>query len=375
MPRPLTPILSMVAVAAGLLLAGLPVHAGQTDAIRPLGMAAPTGTPLPLHVGGRVIARNGYQRQWPGTYWEAAFWGSAVDLAVGPGAMSLRIRVDGGAALSLVRPMPGLYRIAAKGTGAHHIRVDVASESQAEPTVLRGLFAPKGVAPLPAPAARPRQIEFIGDSHTVGYGNTSPSRQCSQDAIWRTTDTTQGVAGVTAAKYDADYQVNAISGRGVVRNYGGFAAPTLPEAYPFALFDGRTPAATPGWHPQVVVVALGTNDFSTPLKPGERWADRDALHDDYEHHYVAFVGRLRKAYPKAFFVLWATDLADGEIGREVGKVVETLRADGERRVAFVPVSGLSFNGCDSHPSVADDQQIAAAIERTIDAQPDIWTAR
>lgn len=375
MPRPLSYILSEVGVAAGLAFNGLPAHAGQTDAIRLLDKTAPAGTPLALHIGGRVVSRDGYQRQWPGTYWEAAFRGSAVGLAVGPGAVSLRIRVDGGPPVSLVRPAPGLYRIAAKGPGAHRVRIDVASESQIEPSVLRGLYAPRGVTPLPAPAARPRQMEFIGDSHTVGYGNTSPVRQCSQDAIWRTTDTTQGVPGVTAAKYDADYQVNAISGRGVVRNYGGFAAPTLPEAYPFALFDGRTPAATPGWHPQVVVIALGTNDFSTPLKPGERWADRDALHTDYEHRYVAFVGRLRMAYPNAFFVLWATDLVDGEIAREVGKVTETLRAGGERRVAFVPVNGLSFTGCDSHPSVADDQRIAAAIERAIDAQHDIWGAR
>lgn len=120
------------------------------------------------------------------------------------------------------------------------------------------------------------------------------------------------------------------------------------------------------------VVALGANDFSTSLDPGDRWADRDALHADYEHHYVAFVGRLRKAYPQAFFVLWATDLANGEIAREVGKVTETLREDGERRVAFIPVNGLSSTGYDSHPSVADDTHIAAAIERTIDAQTDIW---
>lgn len=122
------------------------------------------------------------------------------------------------------------------------------------------------------------------------------------------------------------------------------------------------------------VVALCTNDSSTSLEPGDRWADRDALHADYEHHYVAFVGRLRKAYPQAFFVLWATDLANGEIGREVGKVTETLRVGGERRVAFVPVNGLSFTRCDSHSSVADDTHIAAAIERTINAQTDIWAA-
>ncbi|WP_230480870.1 SGNH/GDSL hydrolase family protein [Sphingomonas sp. Leaf21] len=375
MPRPLPRILSVAAIVAGLSLMAVPALAGQGDGVTPLGAGAQAGRPLPLHIGGRVVDRDGYRRQWPGTYFEGRFRGPAVDLSVGPGAVSLRIRVDGGAAMPLVKPQPGLYRIAAKGAGDHNIRVDVASESQAGPTVVRGLFAPQGSMALPAPAARARQIEFIGDSHTVGYGNTSPDRQCSQDVIWRTTDTTLGVPGVTAARYDADYQVNAISGRGIVRNYGGFAAPTVPEAYPYALFDGQIRATTPGWHPQVVVIALGTNDFSTPLKPGERWADRDALHADYERTYTAFVGGLRKAYPSAFFVLWATDRADGEIAREVSKVTDMLRAGGEKRIAFVPVNGLAFSGCDSHPDLADDRLTAATIERAIDAQPGIWGAR
>ena len=160
-----------------------------------------------------------------------------------------------------------------------------------------------------------------------------------------------------------------------MRNYGGFAAPTLPEAYPFALFDGRIPATTPGWHPQLVVIVPGTNDFSTPLKAGERWADRDALHADFEQTYIAFVSRLRRRYPQADILLWATDLADGKIAREVGRITERLHANGERRITFAPVGVLSFQGCDAHPDLKDDRAIAAAIGRVIDARPDIWENR
>ncbi|WP_322964139.1 SGNH/GDSL hydrolase family protein [Sphingomonas fuzhouensis] len=359
-------------IAASLLLtsASLPAQSAQ-----PLGADVAAGRPLPLHIGGRVVRTEdpvGYRRQWPGTYIEGAFQGQAVDLGVGPGAVSLRIRVDDGAPIPLVRPAPGLYRIAAKGAGRHRIRVDVASESQDGATELRGLFAPTGTTPLPAPRPRARQIEFIGDSHTVGYGNTATSRQCSRDVIWRTTDTTLGPAGVMAARYGADYRVNAISGRGVVRNYGGFAAPTLPQAYPFALFDGHSPAAPQDWHPQLVVMALGTNDFSTALKAGEPWPNRDALHADYERTYRDFIGTLRRRYPQAFLILWATDMADGEIAREVDTVVTQLQAQGEHRIAFVPVNGLGFKGCDAHPDTTDDRRIAAAIGRVIDARPDIW---
>ncbi len=189
---------------------------------------------------------------------------------------------------------------------------------------------------------RERRIEFIGDSHTVGYGNLSPRRECSESEVWATTDNTRAYGPLLAARYGADYRVNAISGRGVVRNYDGMDVATLPQAYPFALFDGRTPVADDGWRPQVVVIAPGTNDFSTPLRAGERWKDRAALHADYERGYVAFVQALRTRYPHARIVLWSTDLFDGEIRSEVERVLVRLQQAGETRTSFIPVGGLEM---------------------------------
>ena len=120
------------------------------------------------------------------------------------------------------------------------------------------------------------------------------------------------------------------------------------------------------------MIALGTNDFSTPLRSNERWASRDALHADYERQYVAFVKRLLARDPQAHVLLWATRLADGEIAAEVAKVAARLRADGERNVAFIPVDGLAFDACHAHPSVADDGRIATALSGYIDAHPQIW---
>lgn len=340
--------------------------------------AAP-GRALPLQIGGRVVTggegQASYLRQWPGSYFEGAFRGRAVDVAVGPGDVSLRIAIDGAAPVALVRPAPGRYRLTARSAGAHRIRVDVVSESQAGPTAFGGLYAPAGTTALSALALRRRAIEFIGDSHTVGYGNTSASRDCTEAQVWETTNTAQGIAGQLSHRYDAAYRVNAISGRGIVRNYGGFAAPTIPDAYPYALFDGKAPANDAGWQPQVIVIALGTNDFSTPLKPEERWKSRDALHADYEARYVRFVQDLRKRNPDAFFVLWATDLAEGEIAREVAKVGDKLRAGGETRFAVVPMTGLTFGGCHFHPNVADDTKIADAIGRVIDGRKGVWGRR
>lgn len=347
-----------------------------TAGIRRLSNDSVAGRALPLQIGGRVVTggeeASRYRRQWPGSYFEGAFRGEAVDLVIGPGDVSLRVAVDGAAPVALVHPAPGRYRVAAPSAGQHRIRVDVVSESQAGPTTFGGLYAPAGTMPLPAPATPRRAIEFIGDSHTVGYGNTSTSRDCSEQQVWETTDTSQGIAGHLSRRYGTAYRVNAISGRGIVRNYGGFAAPTVPDAYPYALFDGKAPAVDAGWQPQVIVIALGTNDFTTPLKPEERWKTRDALHADYEARYVRFVQDLRRRNPRAFFVLWATDLAEGEIAREVAKVGDRLRESGETRLAVVPVTGLSFGGCHFHPNVADDAKIADAIGKAIDGRKGVW---
>ncbi|KQU55920.1 hypothetical protein ASG67_07435 [Sphingomonas sp. Leaf339] len=332
-----------------------------------------TTAALPLHVGGRVVQRDGDAvRQWPGTYFEATFRGSAALLKVGTGDVRLHVLIDGVTVDDLVKPAPGLYRVDGLAPGRHIVRVEVASESQSSPTQFGGIYPADGGRALPPPSPRARQIEFIGDSHTVGYGNTATKRDCTEGEVWQTTDTSQGIAGLLGRQYDADYAVNAISGRGIVRNYDGFAADTLPIAYPFALFDHSASATPAGWHPQVIVIALGTNDFSTPLKAGEPWSDRAALDAAYVTRYAAFVRDLRRANPDAQIVLWATELVDGEILREAGKVVASLRSTGDRRVGLVPVTGLAFSGCHAHPSLADDKRIAAAIDTYLAAQPTVW---
>lgn len=330
--------------------------------------------PLPMAVGGRVAGQGSLGYQWPGVYFETAFEGSSAYFTLGPGKVILHVLVDGKALAPMDKPAAGTYRLGGLAAGKHTLRIEVATESQAGPNVFGGFALPKDGVPAALPK-RSRRIEFIGDSHTVGYGNVSPTHDCSTDDVWKTTDNTQAFGPVTARHYGADYRVNAISGRGIVRNYDGFTADQLPLAYPYALFDRSVTADDTGWRPQVIVIALGTNDFSTPLKPGERWKTRAELHADYEATYVKFVQSLRTKHPEAYIVLWATGLAGGEIADEVAKVADQLKAGGEKRLAYLPLKDLVMGGCHFHPSAADDQTIANALIKVIDAQPGVWEGR
>jgi lysophospholipase L1-like esterase len=324
----------------------------------------PAGTQsIQAHTAGRVDADGSYQ--WPGLYFEARFKGSSIYFRTGPGDVILQIRVDGKSVGTLVKPASGAYLIDGLTNDLHVVRIDAVSENQAGKNVFNGFALPAAKTGLKVPP-RKRQIEFIGDSHTVGYGNTSTTRDCTQDQVWATTDNLQAYGPKVAAHFDADYQVNAISGRGIVRNYGGFIADPLPVAYPFVLFDQGARYADSAWWPQVIVVAVGTNDFSTPLKAEEKWKTREELHADYEATYIRFVESLRARNPRAFIILWATDMAEHEIEQEAGKVVTELKARGDDNVAFIAIHGLEMTGCHWHPSVADHDAIANKLIRLID---------
>jgi lysophospholipase L1-like esterase len=317
-------------------------------------------------VSAEVHGRISHDRyQWPGLYFEARFSGRSVYFKTGPGDVILNALVDGQLVGTLSKPTSGLYLIDELAPGAHTVRIEALTEAQAGPNEFRGFALMKPAKALPT-IPRERQIEFIGDSHTVGYGNTSKTRNCTQDEVWATTDNTQSFGAKVARHYGADYQINAISGRGIVRNYNGSPGDPMPVAYPFALLDHSALYEANTWHPQIIVIALGTNDFSTPLNAGEKWATRDALHADYETTYVKFIEGLRVRNPRAFIIVWATDMAEHEIQQEASKVVALLQANGEGRIAFIPVDSLEMTGCNWHPSLADHDAIAAKLTRYID---------
>lgn len=365
-------ITCLCALAINTTLAGEPRVTRIDEASEPLTQAA-------VYVGGRALVESTetaqtYAYQWPGVYFETAFDATRAYFTVGSGEVILQVIVDGQTIELLTKPSAGLYRVDRLEDSAHILRVEVTSESQAGPNSFGGFALPNHAKPLPMPK-RSRQIEFIGDSHTVGYANTSLKRDCTSDEVWSTTNTTQAFGPITARRYGADYQVNAISGRGIVRNYNGGAGATLPTAYPYTVLSPSSRYEEALWNPQIVVIALGTNDFSTPLNPGERWMSRADLRSDYAATYLKFIQKLRSKHRDAFFILWATDGAEGEIQKEAEKVVAKLRASGEQKVAFIPVNGLEMTACHWHPSLTDNLRIAGKLTEFIDEHPELWRGR
>lgn len=322
-----------LALLAPLILSAAPVQEGRR---------------LAVHVGGRAVVQGGEMRLgWPGTYVEARFRGTDVIARVETRGDFLRVSLDGKPFQTLVTPGPATVKIAGLRPGVHAIRIDKLTESQSGSSSFFGFFTHG--APLPAPA-RAGGIEFIGDSHSVGYGNLSATRTCTAQQVHDMTDTSQAFGPLLARRLGADYRVIAYSGYGVVRNYAGkFPGESLPFLYPRALPGEPAPAAPdPGWKPWAIVVNLGTNDFSTPLHAGEAWADETALRTAYRARYIDFVKELRRRQPQARLVL----MAAGNFHAEVAAVAAATGATAVR------VPALAMTGCNWHPSLADHRVMA-----------------
>lgn len=316
---------------------------------------APEGTMLSVYTGGRVTVEGREMRAgWPGTYFEGRFQGTDVTVYVDPKGDFMRVLIDGKPFRMLTSPGPTKVKITDLAPGAHVVRLEKLTESQSGSSSFYGFFA-SGTA-LPPPVKK-RQIEFIGDSHSVGYGDTSTTRECPGTQVHDTTDTQQAFGPVLAKRLDADYRVIAYSGYGVVRNYAGHKpGESLPFLYGRAIPGGPEPAAVdPAWRPQTIVINLGTNDFSTPLKPGEKWANAAALRADYRTSYVAFVRRLRAVQPQARFALMAADAFRAEVEQVAAATGATV----------VDVGPLELTGCDWHPSLKDQRAMADRLQAVL----------
>jgi lysophospholipase L1-like esterase len=374
-----TPLVRDLRKALMLMLAGAPsLIAGATPVqAEPLAAWPADSVALVARPVGRVerqAGQPGWRYQWPGTYFEARFAGATVYIDLGSGAKHARVSIDNREVADVTRPELRMLRIQGLRLGEHEVRVDIVSESRDGVQAFGGFAVPTRAEAL-MPRARARAIEFIGDSWTVGYAAASTGRDCSEDDVWRTTDTSLAFGPQVARRFGADYRILAISGRGMVRNFSNGAGDTLPAAYARRLPDEAAPVMAPedpAWSPQLVVIGLGTNDFSTPVGAGEPWKDAAELSAAFESRYVDFVWSLHLRQPSARFLLLASDAGDGAAERAIRRVRSRLVAEGLPVAEVLPLGKLSLDACNWHPSRADQEAMARRVAAAVEALMPGW---
>jgi hypothetical protein len=377
---------ALLALAAGAAQATSVVRDAQDRSV------TPAMVPLAVHAVGRMLAQPlgspappgamAYVHQWPGVYFEAAFSGDRVVLAFDDASNEYRLLVDDQAPIAIAQPGDAQFRVEGLGPGPHRLRLEKVTESIGAHGTFRGFYIPPDEQASVA-APRPRQIEFIGDSSMSGFGARAGKVACAGDEARLTSDTQQGYAALTAKRFDADYQINAISGRGLVRNYKGVEPDgAMLQVYPYTFFDRTQPYSDPQWRPQIIVVRL-IADFLTPVQPGERWADLRQVAVDYVKGYEALIAELHARDPTATILLqWLDErqLRDRvyvEAFAAMRGDIEAAAAQAGAPLAFfeLDVKPVKVEGCAHHAGLETHARMAAALADYLSAHPEYWQGR
>jgi len=164
--------------------------------------------------------KNQAKFDWPGCAIEFSFIGSGFKILIDDGLNDFNIIIDK-KLHKIIKTKPGIIEYIAANNlrkTKHNILIFKKTESFEKPSIFKGIILNPD-SKIVSPPQRPKyKIEFIGDSITVGYGNESRSIKCKNFKHW--TNNYFSYAQITARELNAEANIIAISGKGVVRNYG-----------------------------------------------------------------------------------------------------------------------------------------------------------
>ena len=279
------------------------------------------------------------------------------------------VTVDG-APVARFALMPGTHRYDLLGrmeAGAAH-DIEIRRDSQptdcdTAPVVLNALHA-EGT--LTAPAAKPRLIEFLGDSLTVGEGTVGARSAMEWRMAWISNQF--AFPALTAQLLDAEKRVVALGGWGVWRAWDTNEQNRIGRIYDrlcAVVPEGDVPYDFSRQRaPDAVIVNLGTNDASALDKLSAE--GRTGGMAELEDSAVALMELVRLRNPGAV-ILWAYGLCGGAMHEPLRRAVERRRAAGDADTHYLALDDCAGDlGSRSHPGRASHARAAAQIAEALE---------
>jgi lysophospholipase L1-like esterase len=323
-----------------------------------------------VRITGRVDrSRPGRVRiGYPGVALRVRFEGTALAMRADATTADVYfdVTVDGGPSRVLRLAAGTGDRVLAEGLsrGTHTVEILHRNETwQGVASVVGFRTDGRLLEPEPPPA---RRLLLVGDSVTCGENVDRAAGACRKDAShW----SAAGSYGMQLARaLGAEAHLVCYGGRGLVRDWQGRTdVPNAPRFFDLAVpEEGGAAWAHAAWAPDVVVVSLGTNDFS---------AAAGALPErgPFVAAYVAFVRQVRSRHPSAGIVLTEGAIVSDEdparparslLGSCLDAVVVQLR---DPRVVHAPTVRHPGDACDAHPTAAEHAAMARELEPSVRA--------
>ncbi|HET7458899.1 MAG TPA: GDSL-type esterase/lipase family protein [Gemmatimonadaceae bacterium] len=277
--------------------------------------------------------------------------------------------VDGGEPVRLrTSPSQRRYTLASGlPLGVHTIALSKATEGQNGRHRLIDVHTGELLVPDPLPE---RRIEFVGNSITSGYGLDPRPLACDAGTWYDQTHAWLAYGPRVARRVNAQWMLSSVSGIGMHRNWNS-DAPAMPRVYGGVYMEYADTLSAwdfARYTPDLVVVALGTNDFSD----GGGKTPRPALDGPaFVRDYTRFVAGVRARYPRARLLLLTSPTIDStrnaRLGDYLRQVIAARAAAGDSALATYAWKGRYVAGCNGHPGLEEHVRMADELEPVVRA--------
>jgi lysophospholipase L1-like esterase len=293
--------------------------------------------------------------EWSGSAIWTRFSGTTISAELDGSANNFEIEVDGVRQPVLVHPDGDQTHVLASRLppGEHDLKLTRRTEAFLASSKFRG-FPGATLISTPAPT---RLIEMIGDSITCGYGIIGAGPNCTFSPD--TEAETHAYGALAAAQVGAAHHSICWSGIGVSRNFADEAGMLMPARYGLTLPDEQASPWDFSTTPQVVVINLGTDDFSNDMSgkavdPG----------DSYVNAMIAFISQIRGHYRTVPIILATSPMLDGDAHAAQRRDLTTAAgSDPNTSVIDFPIQQAADGyGCDFHPSDSTAQKMADQLQ-------------
>jgi lysophospholipase L1-like esterase len=267
------------------------------------------------------------------------------------GVYKSRIRVNGSDKQPIV--------ISAPNDGEHTVWIYKATEAHTGPIFIEKIT---GRAVQPLARAQAPLIEFIGNSITCGAASDPSEVACGTGQYHDQHNAFYAYGPRVARALNTNYFLSSVSGIGIYRNWNS-DGPTMPQVFESADLQENSKRM---WDfkshtPNIVSIALGTNDFSRGDGKRTRLPFDSAI---FVNNYVQFVKLVKSKYPKAQIVLLSSPMVGGRtLENCITAVKHTINKTfaKDKPVATYFFKPMRPHGCSWHPSVEDHALMAEEL--------------
>lgn len=267
--------------------------AATASAAAPARSIAPTDESLRYTGRTEQLADGSVSFDWSGVYMETRLQGNDMDIRLSDtGKSYYNVFVDGELHKvvqaigndTIINFVSGL-----RGKAPHKVRIQKRTEGETGRTTLHEILIPAKASLSAETDRRAHFIEVIGNSLTAGFGTEGKNRD--EPYSVETINCDLSYSTIVPRYFDADYSLIAHSGRGAVRNYGDpkrLSEATMTDKF-LQTYDMDTLSRWDftRYQPDLVIINLGSNDFSTEPHP---------YRSEFVNGYRKLLGEIRQAY-------------------------------------------------------------------------------